>query len=195
MTNNGYSQQLFSQQWTSSLSELYPNYETFLADYNAIGLDILEFKDADFLRKIYLLLMGEYGASAIQSLSPDLFKVRFFTRIMAHGPLYEKQMEHQKKLLEMDDTELRRSAYSINNSARNPSQKPPTVGDDILPYIDSQNTTNHFRSVLDAYAYFNDVADDTLTRKFLKKFDDFFTIVQRTNTPLWYITDKGDYEI
>lgn len=195
ITNNGYNQQLFSQQWTSSLSELYPTYNDFLNDYNTIGLKELEFENPDFLRTIYYLLMGEYGASAIQSLSPDLFKIRFFTRIMAYGPLYEKQMAHQKTLLAMTDEELRISAKAIYNSARNPSQKPPTASEEILPYIDSQSTANHQRSLMDAYAYFDDVADDSLTKKFIKRFDDMFVIMTRTNSPLWYITDKGDYTI
>ena len=195
ITNNGYNQQLFSQQWTSSLSELYPTYAEFLNDYNTIGLKELEFENPDFLRTIYYLLMGEYGASAIQSLSPDLFKVRFFTRIMAYGPLYEKQMAHQKTLLSMTDDELRVSAKAIHNSARNPSQKPPTNSEEILPYIDAQSTTNHQRSLMDAYAYFDDVADDSLTKKFIKRFDDMFVIITRTNSPLWYITDKGDYTL
>lgn len=195
ITNNGYNQQLFSEQWTSTLSELYPTYADFKKDYEDIGLDILTFKDPAFLNKIYLLLMGEYGASAIQSLSPDLFKVRFFTRIMAHGPLYEKQMEHQKTLLSLSDEALQVSAKAIHNSARNPSQKPPTAGEEILPYIDAQSTTNHQRSLMDAYAYFNDVADDGLTKRFLKKFDDFFTVIIKTNSPLWYITKEGDYTV
>lgn len=195
ITNNGYNQQLFSQQWTSSLSELYPTYAEFLNDYNTIGLKELEFENPDFLRTIYYLLMGEYGASAIQSLSPDLFKVRFFTRIMAYGPLYEKQMAHQKTLLSMTDDELRVSAKAIHNSARNPSQKPPTASEEILPYIDAQSTTNHQRSLMDAYAYFDDVADDSLTKKFIKRFDDMFVIMTRTNSPLWYITNEGDYTI
>ena len=195
ITNNGYNQQLFSQQWTSSLSELYPTYTEFLNDYNTIGLKELEFENPDFLRTIYFLLMGEYGASAIQSLSPDLFKVRFFTRIMAYGPLYEKQMAHQKTLLSLTDDELRVSAKAIHNSARNPSQKPPTNSEEILPYIDAQSTTNHQRSLMDAYAYFDDVADDSLTKKFIKRFDDMFVIITRTNSPLWYITNEGDYKI
>lgn len=195
ITNNGYNQQLFSQQWTQTLSQLYPTYDEFLADYNEIGLKELEFENPDFLRTIYLLLLGEYGSSAIQSLSPDRFKLRFFTRIMAYGPLYEKQMKHQKTLLSMTDDELRVSAKAIHNSARNPSQKPPTDSEEILPYIDSQNTTNHQRSLMDAYAYFDDVADDSLTKKFIKRFDDMFVIMTRTNSPLWYITNEGDYII
>ena len=202
LTNNGFNQQLFNEQWTSSLSEIYPTYDDFLADYNEINLKGLVFSDYKtnpenpaFLRIIYLLLMGEYGNSAIRAFSPDLFKVRFFTRIMAYGPTYEKQMEHQKTLLSMTDEELQVSAKAIYNSARNPSQKPPTNSEEILPYIDAQSTANHLRSKLDAYAYFNEIIDDTITKEFIKKFDDFFVIVQRTNMPLWYITDKGDYEI
>lgn len=202
ITNNGYNQQIFSQQWTQTLSQLYPTYEDFLADYNEINLKDIPFSDyatspenPAFLKTIYLLLMGEYGSSAIQSLSPDRFKLRFFTRIMAYGPLYEKQLKHQKTLLSMTDDELRVSAKAIHNSARNPSQKPPTDSEEILPYIDAQSTTNHQRSLMDAYAYFDDVADDSLTKKFIKRFDDMFVIMTRTNSPLWYITNEGDYTV
>ena len=93
ITNNGYNQQMFSEQWTSTLSELYPTYTDFKKDYDEIGLDILTFKDPAFLNKIYLLLMCEYGASAIQSLSPDLqtfsaqfdLPFRFFSGYIQNG--------------------------------------------------------------------------------------------------------------
>ena len=106
-----------------------------------------------------------------------------------------RELDIQKKLLKMKDEELQISSKTIFNSAQNPSITPSTASTDELPYINAQNTTNHRRSQMDAWSAFTQLLNPNLTQEFVKKFDKLFTIVLKTNKPLWYTTNEGDYTI
>ena len=95
----------------------------------------------------------------------------------------------QQKLLSMTDEELQISSKVIYNSAFNPSTAPSTDDMKILSTINQQNTTNHKRSLLDAYNYLGELLDADLTKKFIKRFNDLFVRVLRTNNPLYYGTE------
>lgn len=180
--------EMFTNQWTMTFSEVYPNYEGFLADYNLFDLKSIPFKNTDFLKKIYLILMGEYSSSAIMNVSVDLFKIRLFTLIMANGPQYERELEIQAKLLSMEDSEIQISAKSIYNTSFNPSQKPTTGSLEELGTVNQQNVTNHVRSKLDAWNYLGKLLDADLTRRFIRKFSPLFVVMLKTNNPLYYKT-------
>lgn len=190
LTNwNAANQQLFTQQYTRTFSDIYPDYETFLADYKGIGITP-RLKSVDFLSQIYILLMGEYASSSIMSLNEDQFRVKLFTRIMSYGPQFERELEVQHILTNMTDEELQVSSKAIYNTALNPSSDPSTDTLEEILTINQQNVTKHKRSKLDAYALLRDLLDDNLTKKFIKRFDDLFVRVLRTNQPLYYITEE-----
>lgn len=184
-------QQLFTQQYTRTFSEIYPDYETFLADYTDIGITP-RLKSTEFLTQIYILLMGEYASSSIMSLNEDQFRVKLFTRIMSYGPQFERELEVQHILTNMTDEELQVSSKAIYNTALNPSSDPSTDTLEEILTINQQNVTKHKRSKLDAYAMLKDLLDDNLTKKFIKRFDDLFVRVLRTNQPLYYVTEVDE---
>ena len=183
---------IFSRGLTSTFDEIYPDYESFAADYEEIGLNDIPFKTADFLRTIYYLLWGVYANSEIMNLSRDMFRIRLFTKIMTYGPEFERQLGIQKQLIALSDDALQISSKTIYNTARNPSKKPPTTNEndeekvEILQFIDSQSTTNHQRSKLDAWAYLNSLLDNSLTEKFIKRFDELFVVSLQGNSGLYY---------
>lgn len=181
-------QQLFTQQYTKTLSQIYPEYDVFAADYLDSGLPN-RFKDTDFLKTIYFVLMGEYAHSSIMAMSEDLFRARFLTMIHGYGPQLERELKMQDTLLQMDDAELMVSSKAIYNSSLNPSTAPTTDTLDELPTINQQNTTKHVRSKLDAYEYLGNLLDDDLISKFIKRFNKLFVRVLRTNNPLYYTTE------
>lgn len=184
-------QQLFTQQYTKTFSNIFPNYESFEEGWNDLELPET-FTDINFLKTIYILLMGEYGFSSIMSMSEDLFKVKLFTRIMAYGGHYEREFNMQRKLLTMTDEELQVSSKAIFNTSINPSEAPTTDTLDELTTINQQNVTKHKRSLLDAYSYLTSLLDDSITKTFVKRFNDLFVRVLRTNNPLYYITVEED---
>ena len=186
-----YNQQLFTKQYTRTFSEIYPNFISFQDDYENLGLP-QRLSSVNSLMTIYILLMGEYASSSIMSLSEDQFRIRLFTRIMAHGPQYERELQIQDVLLHMDDEELQDSSKAIYNTAFNPSTEPDTDTDEFIQTINQQNVTKHKRSKLTAYSYLMDLLDANLTQKFIKKFDDLFVRVLRTIDPLYYETEGED---
>lgn len=185
---NNEDQELFTNPWTKNLSDIFPDYESFVGAYTGSGLPN-RFKDLDFLETIYFVLMGEYAASSIASMSEDLFKVRFLTLVHAYGPQLERELQIQDDLLKMSTEELMISSKAIFNTALNPSEAPSTDTIDELPYINQQNTTKHVRSKLDAYMLLEDLLNDNLIKDFINRFDHLFVRVLRTNNPLYYKTE------
>ncbi len=182
-----YNQQLFTQQYTKTFSEIYSTYEGFFEDYKNLGIPG-RLKNDEFLKTIYILLMGEYASSSIMSFSEMQFKLRLFTLIMSYGPQYERELEMQDKLLNMSDEEIKISAKAIYNTALNPSTAPTTDTLEELTMINQQNTTKHVRSLLEAYEYLETLLSPNLTKEFIKRFDNLFVRVLRTNQPLYYKT-------
>lgn len=184
--------ELFTAPYTKTFSQCYETYDAFLADYNAFNLKSVPFKNTDFLKTIYMILMGEYAGSAIMNLSEQQFRIRLFTKIMSHGPQYERELDVQAKLLAMSDEEIQISAKAIYNTSLNPSQKPTTQTLEELKTINQQSVTNHVRSKLDAWDYLGQLMDDDITKRFVKKFNDLFVVVLKTNNPLWYTTKEEE---
>ena len=185
-------QQLFTNQYTKTLSDIYPTYEDFVNEYQTCGLPN-RFNDINFLQTIYFVLMGEYAASSIMALSEDLFRARFLTMIHSYGPQLERELQIQDNLLKMSDSDLMVSSKAIYNTSLNPSTAPTTDTLDELTTINQQNTTKHVRSKLDAYDYLGQLLDDDLISKFVNRFSKLFVRVLRTNSPLYYTTTiEGD---
>lgn len=183
-----YNQQMFTGQYTKTLSMIYPSFEKFLGDFTDSGLPNT-FKEQDFLKTIYLVLMSEYMNSSIMSMSEDQFRLKFLTRIMSYGPQFEREFGIQSELLALSNEDLQVSAKAIYNTALNPSEAPSTDTLDELTTINQQNTTKHVRSKLEAWGLLKELADDGITKKFIKRFDDLFVRVLMTNNPLWYTTN------
>ena len=184
-------QQLFTQQYTQTLSNIYTDYEEFLDDYLNLGIP-QRLKDPEFLKTIYVLLMGEYGNSSIMALSEGQFRLRLFTIIMSYGPQYERELEVQNTLLAMSDEELQVSSKAIYNTSLNPSEAPTTDTLDELTTINQQNVTKHHRSKLEAYSLLEELLNADLTKTFIKRFDHLFVRVLRTNQPLYYTTEVDE---
>ena len=185
---------MFTEPWTKTFSQIYSSYDEFFQDYEGFGLNKIPFKDASFLKTVYLVLMGEYGSSPIINLTEDLFKIRLFTSVMAHGPKFERELDIQAKLLAMSDEDLQISAKTIFNVATNPSVEPSTNTIEELPTINQQTVTNHKRSKLDAWAYLENLLRDDLPSRFVRKFSYLFTVIPKTNNPLYYITHNQEDE-
>lgn len=182
-----YNQQLFTGQYTKTLSMIYPSYDKFYEEFTSVGLPV-NFKEPDFLKTIYLVLMSEYMNSSIMSLSEDQFRLKFLTRVMSYGPQYEREFGIQQSLMGLSDEDLQLSAKAIYNTAMNPSTGPIEPGEEI-DTVNQQSVARHVRSKLDAWAMLKELADDGITKKFVKRFDDLFVRVLMTNNPLWYTTN------
>lgn len=184
-------QELFTQQYTRTFSQIYPTYEEFAGDWANTGLPNTLLNSSS-LKHIYILLMGEYASSSIMSFSEDQFKLRLFTLIMSYGGQWEREFAMQQELLKMSDEDLMISSKAIYNTSLNPSEAPTTDTLTELTTINQQNVTKHVRSKLDAYALLESLLNADLTKQFIKRFDHLFVRVLRTNQPLYYRTSEDE---
>lgn len=181
-----YSNTFYSHFRSPTFSEVFSTFEEFKTSYNELGLTYT--MDDDYLRSLYVLLLGRYANSHIANSSIDVFKIQVGSIIYEYGPSWEKRMEIQKELRDMTTEEYREGSGTIHNHSYNPSTDPSTLSDQILTTIDDQNTTKYKKSKLEGLTigYSSLVTD--VTEMFITKFRRLFVKVLMTGDPLLYTT-------
>lgn len=144
----------------------------------------------DDVSLVYYLLYARYGNSPIANRDINQFKFKIYSVIFQYGPTWEKRLEVQKKLRELNEEELRTGAKAIYNAAFNPSTAPATSSLEELEYINQQNTTGYKKSKLEAYSILWEALKSDVTGEFIKKFENCFKKFVRPEHPLLYITDE-----
>lgn len=195
-------------------SELYGNYrnrkfnqiwedvDSFTEDYNEFNSDIISngFSNDKSVPTLFYLLSAYYGNSTVASENEYQFKMKLFSIVFMYGPTWEKRLEIQKKVREMDIEELRKGGKAVYNTALNPGQ--PVSGSDTttegtntlseLTYINQQNTTNYSKSLPEAYAILTNMLETDVTKEFIDRFKKLFLKVVTPEVPLWYVSDSED---
>lgn len=181
---------LYFATYNMTLTEVWGDVDEFLKDYhNTVFTNSISDTSATTL---YYLLYATYGNRGIKASDINRFKYKLFSTIYKYGPTWQKRLEIQEALRELDLDELRESSRVIYNHSMNPSTKPSTQTLDELITINDQNVTKHKRSKTDAYALLIGLLDTDVTEEFLAKFKSLFSITGPTS-PLWYTTEiKSD---
>ena len=178
---------LYGNYRTRKFTDIWGEVDTFLQDYNNVGIPATISETS--ATTLFYLLYAKYGNSNIASSDENQFKYKVFSTIFAYGPTWEKRLEIQKALREMDLEELRESSKAIYNHSFNPSTAPSTDTLDELLTIDDQNVTKHKRSRTDAYALLIGLLETDVTNEFIDKFKKLFLTIVEPELPLWYVTD------
>lgn len=175
---------------SSTFSEVFPDLETFLTDYNNYksSVAVYDFKDEDTIKSIYYLLASEYAFSHHIG-ARDQFKLMLFTRILEYGPFLERELEVQKDLLTIDISKLQEGSKAIYNTALNPGTAPSDTSLQELEFINQQNTTNYKKSKPEAYSIMLTLLDKDLVKDFISKFKNLFIKVCYPDYALLYIND------
>jgi hypothetical protein len=176
MSNQGY--ETFENR---TFQEIYPTENVFLSDVYSSPLRALELAD---LTTIYYLLMAKYGNSTIANSDEQQFKYKLYSIIYSFGPTWSKKMFIQKQLREMSEKDLLAGARAIYNHASNPGTEPSTLSLTELDAIDSQNTTTHRKSKMEAFAVLLSLLEEDLTGEFISKFKPLFIRVIVPQRPL-----------
>lgn len=197
--SNPYSK-LFGNYITRTFSEIFPTEEAFISEFENCPFAV--FKTAEdqqlnniptnYIKLTYWLLLTRYANSSIASSDENQFKYKVFSLMFTHGPTWIKRLEVQNILRNLSEDDLRLGSKIINNSAFNPGTEPSTATLDELTAINSQNTSNRKKSVLEAYASLMALLDVDVTEDFISRFKPLFLKVVQPNLPLWYITEEGD---
>lgn len=187
---NALYQNLYGNYRNRKFADIWGDVDDFLQDYGDNGINT-SISNAS-ASTLYYLLYARYGNSTVASSDETQFKYKVFATIFQYGPTWEKRLEIQKALRELDIEELQKSATSIYNHSMNPSTKPSTQTLEELTTINDQNVTKHKRSKTDAYALLMGLLETDVTEEFLNKFKRLFLTVVSPELPLWYITEKGE---
>ena len=164
-----------------TLSKVFPDSTSFEQSYLTCGLPTKlltgeEYQDYS-ISTIYALLMSNYSNSYIKSSDENRFKFEVMSIIFQYGPIWQKEMVQQSKILNLTDEELLTGSKAIHNHAMNPGSQPSTATLSELEYIDSQNTTSYVRNKVEGYAQLQGYLDSNITRRFMDKFKRLFIVV------------------
>lgn len=183
---------LFGNFPTRKFTDIYPDKDTFLSDYNTNGIPkIISDTSATTL---YYLLYARYGNSHLVNTDENQFKYKLFSTIFMYGPTWEKRLDIQAKLRNLSDDDLRIGTKQINNHAYNPSNAPSTGTLDELEYINEQGTLNYKKGKVDGYMWLMDALKTDVTKSFIDKFEELFMAIVVPTRPLWYVTNIEEEE-
>ena len=134
-------------------------------------------------------MYGRYGNSSIASSDENQFKYKLYSVIFMYGPAWQKRLDIQGKLINLQEDEILKGSSAIYNTAQNPGTAPNV---EELAYINQQNTTKYKKSKLEGYSILYELIKTDVTKEFLDKFERLFIKVVEPQTPLWYITEGDD---
>lgn len=168
-------------------TDVYPDADTFLADYNSNGIKTTISQES--ATTLYYLIYSRFGNSVIASSDTNRFKYDLFGTIFSYGPTWEKRLDIQDKLRKLTDDEIFSGSTSINNHAYNPGTSPSTNYLDELPAINEQVTNKNKKDKMSGYAMLMSLLDTDVTEGFISKFKKLFIKVVQPDIPLWYATE------
>lgn len=160
---------------TRKFTDIFPDVNTFLSDYTGNGIPTTINTDSELTPTLlYYLLYANYGNSHIASSDENRFKYKLFSIVWQYAPTVDKELQIQKKLRELSDADLLSGSKQIYNSANHPGTDPSTLTEEVLPYVDSQSSTNNRRGKLEAYEFLTSLLKKDVTAEFLGRFKDLF---------------------
>ena len=178
---------LYGNYRTRKFTDIYPNVQSFLAEYKNIGIP--KSVTNEIAQTIYYLLYANYGNSHIASSDENQFKYKLFSLIWQYAPNWYRKREIQDELRNLTQAELLRGNTQIYNIANNPEVEPGTDTLEELPYINNQNRTISKKGKLEGLTALYEVLSRDVTKEFLNQFKVLFLSIVQPELPLWYITE------
>lgn len=176
-----------------TFSDVFSNEETFTSEYknSALYQDGHKLSD-DKIRVLFYLLYSRYGNSVIASFDENQFKYKVFSTIFMYGPTWEKRLEIQAGIRELNisDESLLEGAKYVSNLSLNPSTAPSNGDLAPLNTINQQSYNGWKKNKLQAYGEILEILRTDVSESFIGQFKKLFITIVQPNTPLWYATDK-----
>ena len=166
-----------------TFQELYPDADTFLADYKACEFPAI-ISDEN-VKILYFTLLARKGEDCIQSESVGMFKYKMFLLIWQYGPSWEAKLNIQRKMQEFTEDDILDGGTQIYNQGVNPStpigkdgeQHQGTLSKNELNYVQQQSVTLNTRNKTNAYRNYQDMLKNDVSEQFFSKFDKLFAFV------------------
>ena len=180
---------------TMTFAQVYPSYEKFKEDYDAlitlVSGGVLPLTNANAQATFYLLF-ARYGNNPIVNFDITQFKMKLMSVIATYGPVWEKKKAIQKSLRDLSEAELLQGAKQIYNHAFNPSTEPSTQELEELTHINDQNVTNNKKAKMEAYSILWANLHVDATDEYLNKFKNCFSRFVGDQCPILFAVDEED---
>lgn len=179
---------------TKTFSQVWPSYDDFKADYDAlaplIAGGVSPLAQRQNVQATYYLLYAKYANNPISNFDETQFKMKVMSNIATYGPAWEKKKAVQKTFRDLTESELLQGAKEIYNHANNPSTEPSTGTLEELTYINDQNTSNRKKSKMEAYGILWANLHVDATDEYIGKFRNCFSRFVGDQHPVFYIVEE-----
>lgn len=177
---------------TMTYTDIWETPEAFYADFqNSFASNSISVESSRVLAN---LLYAQYGNSPIANRDVNQFKAKVWSVIYSYGPAWEKRLDIQKKLIGLNEEDIRLGSKSINNIAQNPTQLATTAGLNEVVEITQQSSQGFTKSKLDAYAQLYELIVTDVTTEFIDKFKHCFKTLVLPENPILYVDDEDEEE-
>ena len=171
---------------TRTFSNVFGDFETFKKEWENTPFPALIQEKLE-LEVIFMLLYSYYGNSSVAASDENRFKYKLFSIIFSKAPAWQKEVQIQNEIRNLDLKEFQKGTKSTVNNATNPSTEPSTVDTEELPYVNTQNVSKTERSKADGYALLISLLKENETEKFMNSFQNLFLKIVMPERPLWYV--------
>ena len=197
---------MIPQYSTNIFTDIYPDATTFVSDYKNNGIPyqyVVKINNVDTtiqtltdtnVEALFYLLYARYGNSPLANRDITQFKYKLFSIIFQYGPAWQKELEVQRKIMNLSEDDIRLGSKAIYNQALNPQTEPSTAALSELTYINQQNTTNYKKSPLEGYAILMELLKKDVTEEFINKFGRCFKKFVSNERPIIYVTEEEEDE-
>lgn len=175
---------------TRTFSDIFTDVDVFTSAVGEFPIDLSEISDK--IETVYYLLYARYGNTPIVNSDENQFKARIVSTMYMYGPSWARRLDIQKALRQANIEDLRTGTKSIYNHSFNPSTTPRTSDKDELDTINDQNTAQHKKSLIQAYAELTALLREDVTLTFINKFAPLFIKVAAPDYPLLYAVESED---
>lgn len=193
---------MIPQYSTNIFTDIYPDAATFISDYKnngipyqyVVGTTTYQTLTDTNVEALFYLLYARYGNSPLANRDITQFKYKLFSIIFQYGPAWQKELEVQRKIMNLSEDDIRLGSKAIYNQALNPQTEPSTAALSELTYINQQNTTNYKKSPLEGYAILMELLKKDVTEEFINKFGRCFKKFVSNERPIIYVTEEEEDE-
>lgn len=175
---------------TPTFCDIWSKASDFLADCKDADIP-LKIKDSS-CETLFSLLYAKWGNNPIANRDINQFKYKVFSTIFIYGPEWERKMEIQDTLRNLDENDILKSSEGIVNVASNPDTPPSTGETEELPYVNGQTVNKIKKSKIEGNRSLSASLDSSITMEFLKKFEPCFSKFLDRNVSWIYCSDEED---
>lgn len=181
---------LFGGNITRKFCEVFPNLETFQAEWKELPFSSQGDVEDAAVELTYYLLVGRYSNSTIASTDEYQFEMRLFSILWQNAPLWQREIELQREVRKLKMDDIVSGTKSIYNHSYNPSTEPSSDSESILNTINDQNVSIQKRDKLKAVMDYESILSANPTDYYLSKFKELFISIVEPQYEALYETEE-----